>query len=167
MDNMHKTIISHNLTKTPESNYGSWLVFILLFIFVGIYFVWIVNKYFFSIKESSREPSNNTNILTGTPSGTPSGTPHEIYKNSSNINENNVILKDDNNLNNVLDNKPQSNTAPIANDSYINNSSKTGWCYIGEEGGNRSCIDVGDNDLCMSGNIFPSQEICINPSLRS
>jgi hypothetical protein len=25
---------------------------------------------------------------------------------------------------------------------------------------------VGDNDICMSGNIFPSHDICINPSLR-
>ena len=46
-------------------------------------------------------------------------------------------------------------------------SSKSGWCYIGQEQGYRSCLQVGENDTCMSGNIFPSQEICVNPNLRA
>lgn len=45
--------------------------------------------------------------------------------------------------------------------------SKAGWCYIGEEAGYRTCAKVGVNDTCMSGDIFPSHEICVNPSLRS
>lgn len=45
-------------------------------------------------------------------------------------------------------------------------TNKSGWCYIGEEKGYRSCIDVGANDMCMSGDIFPSKDICVNPSLR-
>ena len=45
-------------------------------------------------------------------------------------------------------------------------SSKAGWCYIGEDRGFRTCAQVGVNDTCMSGDIFPSQEICINPKLR-
>ena len=44
---------------------------------------------------------------------------------------------------------------------------KAGWCYIGEDRGFRSCSQVGVNDKCMSGDIFPSQEICINPNLRT
>jgi hypothetical protein len=44
--------------------------------------------------------------------------------------------------------------------------SKAGFCYIGEDRGVRSCVNVGEGDICMSGDIFPSQEICINPSLR-
>jgi len=43
---------------------------------------------------------------------------------------------------------------------------KAGWCYIGEERGFRTCAEVGVNDTCMSGNIFPSQQICVNPNLR-
>jgi len=45
-------------------------------------------------------------------------------------------------------------------------NSKAGYCYIGEDRGFRSCIQVNDTDTCMSGDIFPTQEICINPSLR-
>ena len=44
---------------------------------------------------------------------------------------------------------------------------KAGWCYIGEERGFRTCAEVGVNDTCMSGNIFPSQQICVNPNLRA
>ncbi len=45
-------------------------------------------------------------------------------------------------------------------------NSKAGYCYIGEDRGFRSCIQVSDSDTCMSGDIFPTQEICINPTLR-
>lgn len=58
-----------------------------------------------------------------------------------------------------------------ADDSYSSiqkskSSSKSGWCYIGEDRGFRSCINVGENDKCMSGDIFPTSEICVNPNLR-
>jgi len=43
---------------------------------------------------------------------------------------------------------------------------KAGYCYIGEDRGFRSCIEVSENDTCMSGQIFPTRAICINPNLR-
>ena len=45
-------------------------------------------------------------------------------------------------------------------------TAKQGYCYIGEDRGFRSCIEVGKGDVCMSGDIFPTQDICINPNLR-
>lgn len=45
-------------------------------------------------------------------------------------------------------------------------SSKAGFCYIGEDRGFRSCIQVKESDTCMSGDIFPTEAICINPNLR-
>jgi len=44
---------------------------------------------------------------------------------------------------------------------------KSGWCYIGEDRGFRSCIEVGQSDTCMSENIYPNQDICVNPRLRN
>jgi hypothetical protein len=44
---------------------------------------------------------------------------------------------------------------------------KSGWCYIGEDRGFRSCVEVGQQDKCISGDIFPSKDICVNPNLRS
>jgi len=51
--------------------------------------------------------------------------------------------------------------------SNIQSGGKAGWCYIGTDRGFRSCAEVGINDTCMSGDIFPTQEVCINPSLRA
>ena len=76
-------------------------------------------------------------------------------------------------LNNTNPEEPKSDpTDYSADDSYSSiqktkSSSKSGWCYIGEDRGFRSCINVGEADQCMSGNIFPSEDICINPSLRA
>jgi hypothetical protein len=61
------------------------------------------------------------------------------------------------------------NSDYVADDSTSNiqkTQSKGGYCYIGEERGHRSCMRVNENDTCMSGEIFPTSEICINPSLR-
>lgn len=77
-------------------------------------------------------------------------------------------------LNDAL-NKATPNYTPepgySADDSYSSiqkskSSNKSGWCYIGEDRGFRACINVGENDKCMSGDIFPTSEICVNPNLR-
>ena len=56
-------------------------------------------------------------------------------------------------------------------DNYIADDSshrgKMGWCFIGEDRGYRSCEYVGVNDQCMSGDIFPTKDVCMNPNLRS
>jgi len=41
-----------------------------------------------------------------------------------------------------------------------------GFCYIGYDNGQRECVDVYAGDICMSGEIFPSLDICINPKMR-
>ena len=50
--------------------------------------------------------------------------------------------------------------------SKIQDGHKKGFCYIGTDRGFRSCIKIGRNDECESGKIFPTMDICINPSLR-
>lgn len=81
---------------------------------------------------------------------------------------------DDNNddtLHNALNQAPKDQVPYEADEATSSiqaskSSGKSGWCYIGEDRGFRSCIQVGENDKCMSGDIFPSQEICVNPNLR-
>jgi hypothetical protein len=62
------------------------------------------------------------------------------------------------------------NTEPLPDDATSSTqrmaSGKSGYCYIGEDRGFRSCIEVKNADNCMSGDIFPSHAICVNPSLR-
>ena len=46
-------------------------------------------------------------------------------------------------------------------------SGKTGWCFIGADNLSRTCSQIGINDMCMSGEIYPTKDVCINPSLRA
>ena len=77
----------------------------------------------------------------------------------------------DDTLHNALNQAPKDQVPYEADEATSSiqaskSSGKSGWCYIGEDRGFRSCIQVGENDKCMSGDIFPSQEICVNPNLR-
>jgi len=72
------------------------------------------------------------------------------------------------NLDNALnDASKNSEPQPDQSISTVQSSGKAGWCYIGMDRGTRACSEVGVNDMCMSGNIFPSQDICMNPNLRA
>jgi len=53
-----------------------------------------------------------------------------------------------------------------ANSNIQNQKIKSGYCYIGEDRGYRSCVKVTEKQECMSGDIFPTNDICINPTLR-
>ena len=46
-------------------------------------------------------------------------------------------------------------------------SGTSGWCFVGEDAGTRTCASVGAADTCMSGDVFPTQDVCVNPSLRA
>jgi len=46
-------------------------------------------------------------------------------------------------------------------------SSKMSWCLVGDYEGTRGCISVTDADKCMSGQMYPSQQMCINPNFSS
>jgi len=105
----------------------------------------------------------------------PAEKPAEEVPNTASLSKitpsNNEVRPPDNAQQNALNralnaSKPQESPKQdyVANDSY---GSKSGWCYIGSEQGYRSCSQVGETDTCMSGNIFPTQDICVNPSLRA
>lgn len=41
-----------------------------------------------------------------------------------------------------------------------------GYCYVGTDRNVRTCLQVGLGDQCMSGKVFPTNELCINPNLK-
>ena len=41
-----------------------------------------------------------------------------------------------------------------------------GFCYIGYDKGMRNCGEIYESQICMSGEIFPSLEMCMFPKLR-
>ena len=48
----------------------------------------------------------------------------------------------------------------------IQKRGKTGYCFIGNDRGYRSCMEMDEMDKCVSNQIFPTRELCINPTLR-
>ena len=76
----------------------------------------------------------------------------------------------DTGLNKALNNSQEQNMdyqAVEASSSVHSGGGQSGWCFVGEDRGFRSCALVNEDDKCMSGDIFPSQELCINPNLRA
>lgn len=73
-------------------------------------------------------------------------------------------------LDNVLSNSSTQHTNNVEQDIPENpiqnpiSSSKNSWCYIGEYEKKRSCIAINEHDKCMSGQVFPEQQICLNPT---
>ena len=51
-------------------------------------------------------------------------------------------------------------------DSQIQKHEGKGYCYVGTDREFRTCVQVNNADECLSGDIFPSRQLCINPSLR-
>jgi hypothetical protein len=44
---------------------------------------------------------------------------------------------------------------------------KNQWCLVGDFQGRRGCVEIDKETKCMSGQIFPSQHQCLNPTLSN
>ena len=107
--------------------------------------------------------------LTAIQNITPNGATASSSVKGQPINQQPSNQGDQSTLNRALNSSQISDQDYQANEasSSVHNNGKAGWCYIGDDRGFRSCAEVGVNDTCMSGDIFPSQEICMNPNLRA
>ena len=52
------------------------------------------------------------------------------------------------------------------NNLSVNVNKKAGFCYLGKDRGVRTCVEVDSNDTCMSNQIFPTMDKCVNPNLK-
>lgn len=93
------------------------------------------------------------------------------------------IIKDasqgqiDNNVKTNLDNalnitpiplNPPKTPEPTSSESPIQkpiSASKTSWCLVGEYEQKRGCIEIKEHDKCLSGQVFPTQKMCLNPTM--
>lgn len=111
-----------------------------------------------------------TTGLTAIQEITPNGAPSSIK--AQPVNQQQVDALQQSTLNRALNTAQSQQTQQQdyqANEasSSVHSAGKAGWCYVGNDRGFRTCAEVGVNDTCMSGDIFPSQEICMNPTLRA
>ena len=42
-----------------------------------------------------------------------------------------------------------------------------GYCYVGKINDTRHCAKVTNKSLCMSGDIYPTKDLCVNPGVRN
>ena len=102
-----------------------------------------------------------------------SSVPYDYKNNNNEIDDNSLQYGNDKATLNIALNSTQEQPPLQYGDEYEAHEAKSsfqenkaGWCFIGEDSGGRSCSNVGLNDVCMSGEIFPSKDVCINPKLR-
>ena len=85
---------------------------------------------------------------------------YDTNTNERKINERSRELSSE--VKNSIDKKEK--TAPVPLQS---NSNEYGYCYIGKTNNVRNCAKVSSKNKCMSGDIFPTMDLCINPNLRN
>jgi hypothetical protein len=110
--------------------------------------------------------NNSSNSVTPNTANT-TVSPVPVTKNQPDVMSNNALNKALNSSQSETQQPSNDYEADEASSSIQSGPPKSGWCYIGEDRGFRTCAQVGVNDKCMSGDIFPSQEICVNPNLRA
>ena len=132
-------------------------------------------------------PSNNINRINSLTKTTNTNTNKNIpdhsleaimvaRRNLNNRNINNNHDNDDNDDNDNDDNEDNINTSFNIDDINLDKFTKSnnnhlrgndGYCFIGKNSNDvRVCSRVYKNNKCMSGDIFPSLRICMDPTLR-
>ena len=73
-------------------------------------------------------------------------------------------------LKSAIEKPTEKKEKPVVEDqsteSNIQYKKASGYCYIGNDRGYRSCVKINEKDQCTSGKVFPTKELCINPNLR-
>jgi hypothetical protein len=114
-------------------------------------------------------PKRRVNLMKKS-NGTPSSITKALPNRRVNLMENSngtpsSITKALNKKGNTYSNS--SNVQPDTSDGILQKpiaSGKNNWCLIGEYQKKRGCISVLEDDICMSGQLFPSKEMCLNPT---
>lgn len=67
----------------------------------------------------------------------------------------------------IVDEIEKKNKNYAANNVSMNAKSKAGYCFVGADRNVRTCVKVGEDDVCMSGDIYPTMDLCVNPNLKN
>ena len=79
-----------------------------------------------------------------------------------NLTKNKPIVVNPDNADDLAD-----NTDDAANPEPVRSSSQNhGFCYVGKSNNVRTCAKVSGRAECMSGDIYPTLDLCVNPNLR-
>jgi len=117
---------------------------------------------------AKRKESDNQKSVEMVGMNAPSSLSNTDTNNNSNTNQNILgnMLNKPTPANQSQNQNATSSYIEDSNTSSIQQKGGKGFCYIGEDKGIRVCAKVDESDTCMSGNIFPTKDMCINPNLR-
>lgn len=88
---------------------------------------------------------------------------HSTEKESS---EPQPITKNETYIEDPMFDKSNNLNSNVILDYLLSKENKTEeWCFFGESNGERHCT-ISQGNQCMSGNVFPTKDLCINPKLR-
>ena len=86
-----------------------------------------------------------------------------ITKLQDKISQKNNIVNTENN-NDYIENSSLTDEYENTEDNKV--KLKSGYCYIGSQKNKRYCAEISESSKCMSGDIYPSLDICVNPNIR-
>jgi hypothetical protein len=128
-------------------------------------------KTYGTIQTTDVKPQAQAQVKKETPESPES--PESQESQESEESENSTMLKEDRKVENrvqsvsddikkLIIKKESREPEPVQSDSQ-----QHGYCYIGKINNSRYCAKVLSKDNCMSGDIFPTMAVCINPNLRT
>jgi hypothetical protein len=123
-----------------------------------------------TIKTTTEQTETGTNEITDTASkttknivsNTSKGIVGGVDKLKSSLKKEKKAVVETENNNSLIDKQNEEEPEPIRTSSL-----EQGYCYIGKVNDTRYCAKVDARSKCMSGDIYPSIDICINPNLRA
>ena len=166
--NSIQSSISSNSSMSSNSGMSSnSSPFKIIYVVIILAILLIVTLFFFykdkimNFFNNLNKPKKDTNVEPKPPTPETPETPDNSDKSTIDVDKKNTLDSTPDpavkTLNNKLNNISPYKEANVTSD---------GFCYIGYDDGQRECVDVYAGDVCMSGEIFPSLDICINPKMR-
>jgi hypothetical protein len=157
-----------NVSKTTRI----WLKVIVVIVLLGIVGINVFLYLGFSFKTIyglfDKLVNYIKNLISGgksTPKPKPKPKTKDLDKTPSESKGDNTMKDLENEIEEPLPVK-KNNVKPDEDPSSIHSSGKSGFCNVGSWKGIRSCVKVKSANECVSGDIFPTKDICVNPNLR-
>jgi hypothetical protein len=187
MDNVSTPAISSNSGNSLFSNKNTLiivLVGLLVLSLLGINLITVADiiiRYIYQILSplinlllygTGTVINKSTDIITDTTKkgvDIAGGTLHDVGDLFKKAGEHDAVkLQLDNSINDS--NRRKHEPKPDKSDNPIQKpiaAAKTNWCLVGEYQGRRGCIEISEHDKCLSGQVFPNQKACLNPTLTN
>lgn len=149
-------------------------ILILSIIFISLYLfrdklLSLYNKYFKVEEKNKIKQMNKNKIKQRNENKIKQMNENKIKQIDKNIKKQIKKRKDKNKEKEIEQNKEKGGVNKLINKmKYKDNqiSKINGYCFIGNENNERKCSEIYEGNICMSGEIFRSQQLCMFPNLR-